>query len=85
MALYITDQNSFFNAGQYYNSKVHKYSFKGLPSQMQLVRTHQSRPSAAPQIKEAKMVNASTAFISWSQIKDEHHNGPLIGHQVRFL
>ena len=52
---------------------------------MQLVRTHQSRPSAAPQIQEAAMVNSSTAFISWSPIKDEHHNGPLTGYQVRFL
>ena len=57
---------------------------KGLPSQMQLVRTHQSRPSAAPQIQEAAMVNSSTAFISWSPVQDEHHNGPLTGYQVRF-
>ena len=52
---------------------------------MQLVRTHQSKPSAAPIIKEAKMVNVSTILISWSEIEDKHHNGPLIGYQVRYI
>ena len=50
---------------------------------MQLVTTHQSKPSAAPLIKEAKMVNMSAVFISWNKIEDQHHNGPLIGYQVR--
>jgi hypothetical protein len=54
----------------------------GLPSQMQLVTTHQSKPSAAPLIQEAKMVNMSTVFITWSKIEDQHHNGPLIGYQI---
>ena len=52
---------------------------------MQLVRTHQSKPSASPIIKEAKMVNVSTVLISWSEIEDKHHNGPLIGYQVRYM
>ena len=55
----------------------------GLPSQMQLVITHQAKPSAAPQILESKMVNITSVFISWSEIEDKHHNGPLTGYQVR--
>ena len=58
---------------------------KGLPSQMQIVTTHQAKPSAAPLIQEAKMVNVSTVLITWSRIEDQHHNGPLIGYQVRFV
>ena len=60
-------------------------TFEGLPSQMQLVTTHQSKPSAAPQIQEAKMVNVSTLLVSWGQIEDQHHNGPLIAYQVKFV
>ena len=59
--------------------------FTGLPSQMKLVTTHQSKPSAAPLIHDAKMVNVSTALITWSHIEDQHHNGPLTGYRVRFF
>ena len=55
----------------------------GLPSQMQLVITHQAKPSAAPEVLESKMVNITSVFISWSKIEDKHHNGPLTGYQVR--
>ena len=54
----------------------------GLPSQMQMVTTHQAKPSAAPEIKESKMLNISSVFISWTMIDDQHHNGPLTGYQV---
>ena len=52
---------------------------------MQLVTTHQSKPSAAPLIQDAKMVNMSTVFMKWNKIEDQHHNGPLIGYQVGSL
>ena len=49
---------------------------------MQMVTTHQAKPSAAPEVKESKMLNISSVFISWTVIDDQHHNGPLTGYQV---
>lgn len=55
----------------------------GLPSAMQLVKTHPARPSAPPAITEARLVNFTMVFVAWNGIEDEHHNGPLTGFQVR--
>ena len=55
----------------------------GLPSPLQLVRTHQTHPSKAPIIVEAKMINASAAFVAWSPLDEDDHNGALLGYKVR--
>ena len=54
----------------------------GLPSSLQVVRTHQSHPSQAPLIVEAKMINASCAFVAWQPLVEDDHNGPLLGYKV---
>lgn len=54
----------------------------GLPSPLQLVRTHPTYPSEAPIIVEAKMINASAAFVAWTPLGEDQHNGPLLGYKV---
>jgi hypothetical protein len=55
-------------------------SDKDLP--VQLVRTHQTHPSKAPIIVEAKMINASAAFVAWNPLDEDNHNGALLGYKV---
>ena len=54
----------------------------GLPSPLQLVRTHQTHPSKAPIIVEAKMINSSAAFVAWNSLDEDDHNGALLGYKV---
>ena len=62
----------------YYGSVV------GLPSRLARIRTHQRLPAVAPVILNAKMVNASAAFIKWGKLREEEMSGPLLGYQVGF-
>lgn len=55
----------------------------GLPSALKVVRTQQTRPSAPPVVRAARMLNATTAYVAWAKIAVEAHNGPLRGYQVR--
>lgn len=59
-------------------------SIVGLPSALQLVRTHPSHPSEAPIILEAKMINASAAFTAWTPLGEDQHNGHLLGYKASF-
>ena len=59
-------------------------SIVGLPSALQLVRTHPSHPSEAPIILEAKMINASAAFVAWTPLGEDQHNGHLLGYKASF-
>ena len=54
----------------------------GLPSALQLVRTHETLPSKAPMILEAKMINVSAAFVAWNPLNEDDHNGALLGYKV---
>ena len=56
----------------------------GLPSPLQLVRTHQTHPSQPPIIVEAKMINSSAAFVAWNPLGEDEHNGLLLGYKVSF-
>ena len=62
----------------------HEASIVGLPSALQLVRTHPSHPSEAPIILEAKMINASAAFVAWTPLGEDQHNGHLLGYKASF-
>jgi hypothetical protein len=42
----------------------------------------QDRPSAAPTLIEAKMVNSSAAIVAWNLPLPDEHNGQLLGYQV---
>jgi hypothetical protein len=54
----------------------------GLPSPLQLVKTHSIRPTVAPEVLEAKMINATAAFVAWNPLGEDDHNGPLLGYKV---
>ena len=54
----------------------------GLPSPLQLVRTHTTHPSKSPIILEAKMINASAAFVAWRPLSEDDQNGLLLGYKV---
>ncbi len=45
--------------------------------------THQDAPSAAPEILEARLVNASTIFLAWRGPSLDESNGQLTGYQVK--
>eukprot|EP00094_Tigriopus_californicus_P011303 TCALIF_10910-PA protein Name:"Similar to ROBO2 Roundabout homolog 2 (Homo sapiens)" AED:0.22 eAED:0.24 QI:0/0.2/0/1/0.4/0.5/6/0/1001 len=54
----------------------------GRPSQLMSVSTPMDLPSLAPAIKEARLLNASSIFLSWDGIPVNHHNGPLLGYEI---
>ena len=63
-------------------------SVVGLPSVLQVVRTHPgSAPAAAPRISAARMLNATAAYVAWTMLggSGTGHDGPLTGYRVRRL
>lgn len=54
----------------------------GRPSQLMSVSTPMALPSLAPAIQEARLLNASSIFLSWDGIPVNHHNGPLLGYEI---
>ena len=58
-------------------------SVVGLPSELQVVRTHPgSAPSYPPTIRAARMLNSTAAFVAWTMLGSGEQTGPLIGYQV---
>ena len=58
-------------------------SVVGLPSVLQVVRTHPgAAPAAPPQIRAARMLNSTAAFVAWTMLGGADQTGPLIGYQV---
>ena len=58
-------------------------SVVGLPSELQVVRTHPgSAPSSPPQIIAARMLNSTAAFVAWTMLGSGEQTGPLVGYQV---
>ena len=63
-------------------------SVVGLPSVLQVVRTHPgSAPAAAPRISAARMLNSTAAYVAWTMLGGggAGHDGPLTGYRVRCL
>lgn len=42
-------------------------------------------PSEGPGHVEYKVLSASSAFIEWSDISSEHHNGKLLGYSITYF
>ena len=58
-------------------------SVMGLPSVLQVVRTLPgSAPAAPPQIRAARMLNSTAAFVAWTMLGSGDQTGLLIGYQV---
>ncbi len=57
----------------------------GTPSRVATARTRPDAPSAAPEVLEARLVNASTIFLAWRGLTEDEANGPLLGYEVRSI
>lgn len=54
----------------------------GKPAAIKRVKTHADVPSAAPVVLQAKLLNKTTVYLTWQNIKDIDMNGPLTGIEV---
>ena len=58
------------------------FTVPGTPSPVVQTRTRPEAPAAAPEILEARLVNASTIFLAWRPLSEEEANGPVETYQV---
>uniref|UniRef100_A0A0K2V5X8 Roundabout homolog 2like [Nasonia vitripennis] n=1 Tax=Lepeophtheirus salmonis TaxID=72036 RepID=A0A0K2V5X8_LEPSM len=54
----------------------------GKPASIKRIITHPDLPSEAPLIREARLLNSTTVFLSWNTISPQHINGPLRGYEI---
>ena len=54
----------------------------GRPAHIKRVRTHQDAPKAAPEISKALLLNMTTIYVAFEDVKVEDLNGPLTGYRV---